>query len=343
VTNARGLASGNGQQTGKHPTPCRTLSGRPHRAAILIPVEILSEPVPLNPNGVCLALGMFDGVHLGHQHVVRQALLDARALGARSVVATFDPHPLAVVRPEKAPRLLQPLSQRLDEISRLGAEAALVLRFDAEFSRRTGEQFVRGLAGGFGRLRSFTVGAGFQFGHGRSGNVPLLRTLGREFGFGVNAMAPIHIGAEVVSSTRVRAELREGRLGHVAELLGRPYSISGPVVAGDRIGRTLGFPTANLDVTGLELPPTGVYAARVRHPGGEHPAALNLGFRPTLGSPEPQLRFEVHLIGFEGDLYGSTVSVEFVRQLRAERRFPGLDALKAQIARDVAAAAELLR
>ena len=306
-------------------------------------MDILTEPIPICPNGVCLALGMFDGVHLGHQHVIRQALLDARALGARSVIASFDPHPLAIVRPENAPRLLQPLPQRLAEIARLGADAALVLRFDAAFSRRTGEEFVRTLASGFGRLRSFTVGTGFHFGQGRSGNVPLLQSLGRELGFEVNAMEPIHIGAEVVSSTRVRAALREGRLGHVAELLGRPYSIAGTVVEGDRLGRTLGFPTANLPVTGLELPPPGVYAARVRHPGGEHPGALNLGFRPTLGSPEPQLRFETHLIGFDGDLYGVPISVEFVRQIRPERRFPSMEALQAQIAQDVAAVSELLR
>lgn len=285
---------------------------------------------------------MFDGVHLGHQHVIRQALIDARATGAKSVVATFDPHPLAVVRPDKAPRLLQPLAQRIRDIGRLGADAVLVLRFDAEFSRQTGEQFVRALASGFGSLRSFTVGQGFHFGHGRSGNVPLLRTLGRELGFTINAMAPIQIGPEAVSSTRVRTALREGRFAHVAELLGRPYSLSGNVISGDRVGRTLGFPTANIPVEGLELPPPGVYAARVRHAGAEYGGALNLGMRPTLGSPEPQLRFEVHLIDFDGDLYGAELEVEFVKQLRAERKFAGLDALKAQIARDVAAARQLL-
>lgn len=285
---------------------------------------------------------MFDGVHLGHQHVIRQALIDARASGAKSVVATFDPHPLAVVRPDKAPRLLQSLRQRAREIGQMGADAVLVLRFDPDFSRKTGEQFVRELVVGFGALRSFTVGQGFHFGHGRSGNVPLLRTLGRELGFSVNAMAPIHIGTEAVSSTRVRTALREGKLAHVAELLGRPYTLSGTVVMGDQVGRKLGFPTANIDVSGLELPPFGVYAARVRHGAAEHIAALNLGMRPTLNSPEPSLRFEAHLIDFEGDLYGAELQVGFVKLLRPERKFAGLDALKAQIARDVAAARELL-
>ena len=285
---------------------------------------------------------MFDGIHLGHQHVVRQALLDARAMGANSVVASFDPHPLTVVRPEKAPRLIQSLTGRLDQIRRLGADAALVLRFDAVFSQRTGEEFVRSLAGGFGRLRRFTVGQGFHFGHGRSGNVALLRGLGRELGFTVNAMAPIHIGAEVVSSTRVRAALREGRLGHVAELLGRPYSISAKVVKGDQLGRTLGFPTANLEVDGLELPPVGVYAVWVRVQGQEYPGALNLGFRPTVALSKPQMRLEVHLINFNADLYGQTILVEWVKLVRTEKRFSGLPALRAQIARDVAAVTTLL-
>jgi len=307
-----------------------------------MPVPVLNSPRPLGPQGICLALGMCDGVHLGHQHVIRQARIDARARGAATVVATFDPHPLTVVRPEKAPRLLQSLPQRIATLESQGADAVLVLRFDEALSRKSGEAFVRDLVVGFGGLRSFTVGQGFHFGHGRSGNVPLLRTLGRELGFSVNAVAPIHIGPEVVSSTRVRGALRDGKLGLVAELLGRPYSIVGPVVRGDQLGQSLGFPTANIDVEGLELPPFGVYAARARHSGGEFPAAVNLGLRPTLQSPQPQLRFETHLIGFQGDLYGQDLAVELVTFLRPERRFAHLDALKAQIAKDIAAAKKTL-
>ena len=258
------------------------------------------------------------------------------------MVATFDPHPLTVVRPDKAPRLLQSLPQRIATLESQGADAVLVLRFDEALSRKSGEAFVRDLVAGFGGLRSFTVGQGFHFGHGRSGNVPLLRTLGRELGFSVNAVAPIHIGPEVVSSTRVRSALRDGKLGLVAELLGRPYSLAGTVVEGDRLGRSLGFPTANIPVEGLELPPFGVYAARARHAGGEFPAAVNLGLRPTLQSPQPQLRFETHLIGFEGDLYGHDLTVELVGFLRPERRFAHLDALKTQITKDIAAALKAL-
>lgn len=307
-----------------------------------MPVPVLNTPRPLGPQGICLALGMFDGVHLGHQHVIRQARIDARARGAATVVATFDPHPLTVVRPDKAPRLLQSLPQRIAPLESQGADAVLVLRFDEILSRKSGEAFVRDLVTGFGGLRSFTVGQGFHFGHGRSGNVPLLRTLGRELGFSVNAVAPIHIGPEIVSSTRVRGALRDGKLGLVAELLGRPYSIVGPVVRGDQLGQSLGFPTANIDVGGLELPPFGVYAARARHSGGEFPAAVNLGLRPTLQSPQPQLRFETHLIGYHGDLYGRDLTVELVAFLRPERRFAHLEALQAQISKDIAAARKAL-
>ena len=307
-----------------------------------MPVPLLTTPRPFGTHGVCLALGFFDGIHLGHQHVIRQAKMDARTRGASTVVATFDPHPLTVVRPDKAPRLLQSLPQRVAAIEAQGADAVLVLGFDEVLSQKTGEAFVRDLVHGFGGLRSFTVGQGFHFGHGRSGNVPLLRTLGRELGFSVNAVAPIHIGAEIVSSTRVRSALRDGKLNQVAELLGRPYSIAGTVVRGDQLGQSLGFPTANIPVDGLELPPFGVYAARARHAGGEFPAAVNLGLRPTLQSTQPQLRFEAHLLGFQGDLYGKDLSVELVSFLRPERRFAHLEALKAQIVKDIAAAEKAL-
>lgn len=285
---------------------------------------------------------MFDGVHLGHQHVIRQAWLDARALGARAAVVTFDPHPLAIVAPERAPQLLQSVAERVRIIGDLGADAVIVMRFDAETSRVSGEQFVRDLARGFGRLRSFTVGAGFQFGHGRSGDVPLLQRLGPELGFVVHATAPIHIGDEIVSSTRIRSALRSGALGLVAELLGRPYTIAGRVQPGDRLGRQLGFPTANLDVTGLALPPLGVYAVRVRHRNRDWLGALNLGRRPTVTGGDAPVRCEVHLLDFDEEIYGEELRVEFTALLRAERRFAGLDALRVQIVSDIASIREML-
>ena len=285
---------------------------------------------------------MFDGVHLGHQHVVRQAWLDARALGAASVILTFNPHPLAVIAPDRAPNLLQSVAERTRLLGELGIDAVLLMHFTPETRLVTGEQFVRHLAQGFGRIRSFTVGEGFQFGHGRSGDVPLLRRLGEELGFVVHATAPIRIGDEIVSSTRIRGALRAGDLGLVAQLLGRPYTIASTVQTGDRLGRQLGFPTANLDIRGLELPPMGVYAVRVQHRDREWLGALNLGCRPTLRHPQPSVQCEVHLLDFQGDIYGEEIRVEFAALLRSERRFANPAELREQIGRDVAAVRALL-
>jgi len=307
-------------------------------------MRTLGDPADLGRplGGVCIALGMFDGVHLGHQHVVRQAILDSRALGARAVVVTFHPHPLSVVFPERAPRLLQSLPQRFRALGALGVDATLPIAFTPELASVDGASFIRNLAAGLGRIRSITVGQGFHFGNKRSGNVPLLRTLGRDLGFVTHAAAPIHVGAERVSSTRIRAALREGRLGHVAELLGRPYALAGTVVVGRQLGRQLGFPTANLDVPELELPPSGVYAARVRIGDVDHQAVLNLGVRPTVDAHATLPRLEVHLLDFSGDLYGQELEVEFVRILRPERKFSSLDALREQIARDAQTARDAL-
>lgn len=296
--------------------------------------------LPPSPRGTCVALGMFDGVHLGHQHVLRAALLDAAHFGARAVALTFDPHPLAVVNPERAPRLLQTAPQRLRAIAALGCWATVVVPFTAEFATRSGEDFVRELARAIGPLRSVSVGEGFNFGHRRSGNVPLLQRLGAELGFATHAASPVSIGGDTVSSSRIREALRAGRLPEVAELLGRPYALAGIVQTGERLARRLGFPTANVAVDGLELPPSGVYAAHVRQVAGgqEHAAVLNLGLRPTVTPGETRPRLEVHLLDFSGDLYGQEIEVEFACPLRPEQKFAGLEALQRQIAEDVAAA-----
>ncbi len=292
--------------------------------------------LPRTPRGCCVAWGMFDGVHLGHQHVIRTALNEAITHGAPAAVLTFDPHPLSVVCPDRAPRLLQSLPQRLRMLSGLGLAATLVFPFDATVAGLSGEEFVRRLVQETGGLRSLSVGEGFQFGYQRSGDVRLLEHLGRELGFAVHAAPPVALGGDVVSSSRIRQYLREGRLESVADLLGRPYSISGTVMKGDQLGRRLGVPTANLSVEGLELPPNGVYASRVkRSPGAdEFPAVLNLGIRPTLGTLDPVPRLEVHLLGFDGDLYGEELEVTLVEFLRPEQRFGSLEDLKHQVDRD---------
>ncbi len=302
--------------------------------------RLLRQPAELGrpPGGVCLALGMFDGVHLGHQQVVSRARSDARQLAATSVVVTFDPHPLRIVRPDRAPRLLQSLPQRIRALATLAPDAILVVPFDAALSRVTGSDFIRSLADGFGRLQSITVGEAFHFGHLRSGDVALLRTLGAELGFSVNALPPVQSEGAPVSSTRVRTALREGRWDEVTRLLGRPYSAAGTVIHGDHLGRTLGFPTANLDTDGRELPPTGVYAARATIDGRQWVAVLNLGTRPTVTQPGSEPRIEVHVLDYSGDLYGCELEVEFVRRLRSEQTFASVEVLRDQIARDVEAA-----
>lgn len=293
------------------------------------------------PRGWCFALGMFDGMHLGHQHVIRSALLDAAAHGAAAAAITFDPHPLTVLRPDRAPLLLQPLSARLKAMESMGVDAALVLEFNAAFSQLTGEGFIEQLAHESGRIRSISVGNGFQFGHARSGDVPVLKALGERLGFDTNTCAAVSIGDSRVSSSRVRQCLRAGQLKEVAELLGRPYSVWGTVRPGDQLGRRIGVPTANLDVRGLELPPHGVYAVRVTRGSEVHPGVLNLGVRPTIAAAG-ELRFEVHLLEFEGDLLGSNLEVRFVARLRDERRFPDLDSLIHQIREDITTAGTLL-
>ncbi|MSU35538.1 MAG: bifunctional riboflavin kinase/FAD synthetase [Pedosphaera sp.] len=295
------------------------------------------DPAELRECGrpVCVALGMFDGVHLGHQHVIRQAVLDAQSLGGLTVALTFNPHPLAIVRPDRAPSLLQTVSQRLRAIEDMGVDVALVLEFDDTFRNQTGEEFTGRLVREFGCLRSFSVGEGFEFGRDRSGSLDLLRRLGGELGFRVHGLAPISVGGEVVSSTRIREVLRQGDLSHVAELLGRPYSLAGIVQRGDQLGRQLGVPTANLDVRGRALPPNGVYAGRTRIDKVTYPVALNLGMRPTVGGSE--LRAEAHVINATGDWYGLELEIQVIELLREERRFANLTALKAQISEDLSA------
>ena len=297
--------------------------------------------LPPGPRKVCVAIGVFDGVHLGHQQVIRQTLADAHQLGGVPVVITFDRHPNAVVAPDRVPPMLYSLPQKLRAIESLGVTHTLLLRFDHEFSQQTGEQFIRSLARDFGQLGSVCVGSEFTFGHKRSGNVPLLRQLGAELGFTVHGLAALALDAVPVSSTRIREAVRAGDLDAASQMLGREYAIAGPVMRGDQLGRQLGFPTANLDVTGLALPPHGVYAVRARLGPRELRGALNLGLRPTLASPTPRVQCEVHLLDFAEEIYGAELELTFAAKLRAEQKFPNLEALKTQIGCDVAAARKL--
>jgi riboflavin kinase/FMN adenylyltransferase len=284
---------------------------------------------------VCLAIGFFDGVHLGHQQVIRQTRTDARQHEAIALVITFDRHPNAVVALSRVPSLIYSLPQKLRTIESVGADTVLLIRFDKAFSEQTGEAFVRGLARELGHIQSLCVGANFVFGHKRGGNVELLKKLGAELNFTVHGMAAVSLDGQAVSSTRIRAAIRAGDLDSVSQMLGRAYSVAGTVVRGDGLGQQLGFPTANLDTAGLALPPHGVYAVHAEAEGRTCRAVLNIGHRPTLQNPSPQLRVEAHLIDFAGDLYGQEVELVFVEKLRAEKKFGSLGELRHQIAQDI--------
>ena len=287
---------------------------------------------------VCLAIGVFDGVHLGHQQIIRQTVADAQQHEAFAVVVTFDKHPNVVVAPDKVPALIYSRPQKLRAIESLSANALLEIPFDKTFSQQTGEEFIRSLARDLGKIQSICVGADFVFGNKRSGNVALLRSLGQELQFTVHGVAAVSLDRQPVSSTRIREAIRAGDFDAASQMLGRAYSIAGHVIRGDQLGHKLGFPTANLETTGLLLPPNGVYAAHARVAGHTHRAAINIGIRPTVNQPNPTPRVEAHLLDFSGELYGHELEATFTAKLREEQKFSSLDELKAQITRDIAEA-----
>ncbi len=286
---------------------------------------------------VCAAIGVFDGLHLGHREILKRIRDKAAGSGGRSLVITFDRHPNAVVAPDRLPPIISPLGQRLRLMDGLGMDAALVLPFDVGLSKVGGEDFIRGLAADLGSLRSLTVGEEFTFGHKRSGNVELLKHLGRELGFTVDPVGGVELHGQRVSSTRIRELIQGADFAAAEQLLGRRWALVGNVVTGDQLGRQIGFPTANLETNGLVLPPHGVYAGRVLVNGTSWKVALNIGLRPTVSQPAPRLRVEAHLIDFAGELVGQELEIELLGRLRAEMKFPSFDALRAQIAADVAA------
>jgi len=275
-------------------------------------------------------------VHLGHQQIIRQTIADAHQHDAVALVLTFDRHPNSIVAPERVPPLIYSLPQKMRAIESQGADAVLLIQFDKKFSEQTGEEFIRGLSRELGTIHGICVGADFVFGHKRSGNVALLKKLGGESNFIVHGLAAVSLDARVVSSTRIREAIRMGDFDAASQMLGRLYAISGRVVEGDRLGRQLDFPTANLDATGLILPPNGVYSGCAKLKGQLYRVALNIGFRPTVASAKPQLRIEAHLLDFDGALYGEELEVEIGEKLRDEYKFTSATELREQIARDIA-------
>ncbi len=284
-----------------------------------------------------VALGVFDGVHLGHRALLARLRAGARAAGATGLAATFDPLPARVLDPAGGPLALTDIEERVAQLRAAGADEVAVFAFDRAFASLGPDEFARRLASA-GAVRRVVVGPDFQFGHGRSGASGTLQELGERYGFAVEIVAPLHADGAAISSTRIRALLAQGLLERAASLLGRAYAVSGTVVHGDDRGAGLGWPTANLAVPAHRLlPRNGIYAAWVEVAGARHAAAASVGVRPTFGDGLER-RLEAHLLDFRGDLYGLRATVSFVRRLRDEERFATPEALSAQIARDVAAA-----
>ena len=280
-----------------------------------------------------LALGNFDGVHRGHRKILERVRRVADERGATSVVMTFDPHPPRIVRPDKAPPLLMTKSQKLEAIAQAGVHGAAIVRFTPEMSRWEPEMFVRTVLVDWLRVAEVWVGANFLFGHDRTGNFTLLRVLGSRYGFRAEKIDPVRYKEFVVSSTRIRRLVSEGRVDEAGALLGHPYALDGTVVRGDQRGRTIGFPTANLCTENELLPPHGVYATTIRIRDIVHASVTNVGVRPTVDN-SGRTTIETHIFKFDRDVYGAPVRLGFVQRIRDERAFETLDQLKAQIAAD---------
>ena len=290
------------------------------------------------------AVGVFDGIHLGHRAVFAELRAAADAAGASTIVVTFDPHPAVVVRPDAAPLLLTTADERLRLLEAEGLDAACVVRFDRETAGLTAEGFLDRWLPAEGALRVLAIGHDFRMGKGRAAGYEELLTIGERRGFQVLRVGPRREGGETISSSRIREVVRTGDVAAAARMLGRPYGVEGRVVPGRGIGRTLQFPTANVDVADERklLPPHGVYAAwaDLGDEQGARWAVVNRGVRPTFGATDPVL--EVHVPGFEGDLRGRLVRLELVERIRPEITFPGPEELAARIRADLVEARRIL-
>ena len=296
----------------------------------------LSQANDLNNNQkVCLAIGMFDGVHLGHQKVLQNAINAASQSNAISVAVTFDQHPAKIISPKHAPSLIQTQAQRNRSIELLGVDAILIIKFNEAFSRKTGKSFIQELAQGFGSIHSISVGNDFMFGHNRDGNFQLLQKLSQELNFLTYGLQPVKLNGQIVSSTRIRSALINGKIDDAKQMLGRKFSIEGPVVKGDGKGRKIGFPTANIDTKNLILPPNGVYASYTKFNGKTHKSLLNIGVRPTIIKPNPSIQVEAHILKFNENIYDQVIDIELIEKLRNEMKFESIEELKKQISCDI--------
>jgi riboflavin kinase/FMN adenylyltransferase len=291
---------------------------------------------------IVLAAGTFDGVHLGHQALIRRAMEEAASYGGTAVVMTFDRHPASLLRPELAPKLLTRNAEKISLIEELGVSALLLLPFTSELAAVSAQDFIKELVASCQPLRAICVGSQWSYGRGGEGNIARLREFGSEWNFDVIQIDPVETTGTPISSTRVRTAIASGDLDQASTCLGRPFILSGEVVVGAGLGAKIGFPTANLDVAGMQLPPNGVYTVKVRHGESILSGVCNIGLRPTVDASATLPVVEVHLFDFSADLVGAELSLEFVQFLRPELKFNGLEELKEQIACDCTQARAIL-
>lgn len=299
----------------------------------------VSSGLPPDVIRTAVTVGSFDGVHLGHQDVLRQLVMRARRLDVHSLLITFDPHPLEVVNPAAAPRLLTVIDEKLEVLAESGLDYIAVVPFTPALAAYSAERFVDEILLRRFRMHDLLMGHDHRFGHNRSGDVETMRRLGLDRGFDVNVVPAVTVnGGQSVSSTAIRRAVAGGDLDGAFRGLGRHYSLGGRVEEGARRGRLIGFPTANVPVPGPRklLPPEGVYAVRVQTPMGPYDGMLNLGPRPTFGDAKPVV--EAHLFDFNEDLYGATVRIDFVARLRDTQKFSGVEALVSQLKQDAISA-----
>ena len=290
-----------------------------------------------------LAIGVFDGVHRGHQAVISTSADHARAANGTPVVLTFDPHPEKVLRPESAPHLLTATQHKIALIRGLGVGNLLIITFDKQFAATEPEDFVTALVAHSKPLREICVGHEWSFGKNRRGNLELLKKLGAKSNFDVVGIPPVKITGAVVSSTAIRQGIEKGDFAKAAEMLGREYTILGTVTHGDNLGKKIGFPTANLSAHSEQFPPDGVYAAEAKIDNEVHRGVINLGVRPTISAGKSERVLEIHLFDFNRDIYRRDVEVRFLRFLRPEKKFANVEVLVEQIRHDVDQARELFR
>ena len=284
-----------------------------------------------------VTLGVFDGLHIGHQLIMKTVVDRARAAGAVPTVITFEPHPRAVLHPESAPPLLQTFDQKIEALGVLGIEQTIVIHFDMAFSQVRAEDFLREVVVDRLQAKEVYLGRGFAFGHNREGHIDLLRTVSKDLGFVADEVPEVQIRGERVSSSRIRELILQGRMNLARRMLGRPYGVQGSVVRGDARGQAIGFQTANIDPQNRVIPRRGVYVTTILIDGQWRRSVTNVGLRPTFGDAT-QSSIETHVLHWSGDLYERTVRVRFLHRLRDEKKFSSIDELKSQIERDVARA-----